>query len=51
MELTVPGSYFCEPGDRLSVALTQPAVQGTWEVLETRTVMDGKGCRVKVTLG
>lgn len=51
VELTVPGSYFCEPGDRFSVALTQPAVQGTWEVLETRTVMDGKGCRVKVTLG
>ena len=51
VELTVPGSYFCEPGDRLSVALTRPAVQGTWEVLETRTVMDGKGCRVKVTLG
>ncbi len=51
VELTVPGSYFCEPGDRLSVCLTRPAMQGTWEVLETRAVMDERGCRVKVTLG
>ena len=51
VELTVPGSYFCEPGDRVSVSLTRPALRGTWRVLETEAVLDGRGCRVKVTLG
>lgn len=51
LELTMPGGWFCEPGDRLSVSLTRPALQGTWEVLETRDVLDGKGRRVRVTLG
>ena len=51
VELTVPGSWFCEPGDRVSVSLSRPALRGTWRVLETEAVLDGKGCRVKVTLG
>lgn len=51
VELTVPGSYFCEPGDTVSVALTRPALRGTWMALETEAVLDGKGCRVKVVLG
>lgn len=51
VELTVPGSWFCEPGDRVSVSLSRPALRGTWRTLETEAVLDGKGCRVKVTLG
>lgn len=50
LEFTVPGSYFCEPGDRVSLSLTRPAIAGTWLVEETEAVMDGKGARVKVTL-
>ncbi|MCI9263473.1 MAG: hypothetical protein HFF06_02755 [Oscillospiraceae bacterium] len=51
VELTVPGSYFCEPGDRVAVELDRPALRGTWRVLETEGILDGKGCRVKVTMG
>ena len=51
LELTVPGGYFCEPGDRISVSLTKPALSGTWKVLETIAVLDGKGPRVKLVLG
>lgn len=51
VEFTLPGSYFCEPGDRVSLSLTRPALQGTWTVRETEAVLDGKGSRVKVTLG
>lgn len=50
-ELTVPGSYFCEPGDRVSVSLSRPTLAGTWTVLETESVLDGNGARVKLTLG
>lgn len=51
LELTVPGSYFCDPGDTVSVSLTKPALAGTWKALETQTVLDEKGPRVKLTLG
>ncbi|MEA4953994.1 MAG: hypothetical protein VB096_00545 [Pseudoflavonifractor sp.] len=51
VELTVPGSYFCEPGDRVSVSISRPALVGTWTVLETESTMDGNGTRVKLTLG
>ena len=51
VELTLPGSWFCEPGDRVEVHLTRPALHGTWTALETETVMDGNGCRVKLILG
>lgn len=51
VELTVPGSYFCEPGDRVRVALARPALRGTWRALETEAVLDGKGSRVRLTLG
>lgn len=51
VELTVPGSYFCEPGDRVAVSLSRPALAGTWTVLETESVLDGTGARVKLTLG
>ncbi len=50
LEFTVPGSYFCEPGDVVSLSLTRPAMAGTWRVEETETVMDNRGTRVKVTL-
>ena len=50
LEFTVPGSYFCEPGDRVSLSLTRPALAGNWLVEETETVMDSGGVRVKVTL-
>lgn len=51
VELTVPGSWFCEPGDLVEVSLTRPAVSGTWRALETEAVLDGRGARVKITLG
>ncbi|MCI8474435.1 MAG: hypothetical protein HFF07_03750 [Oscillospiraceae bacterium] len=51
VELTVPGSWVCEPGDQVEVELTRPALRGTWRALETETILDRKGCRVKVTLG
>ncbi len=51
LTLTVPGSYFCEPGDRVSVSLTRPQAAGTWTVRETDAVLDGNGARVKLTLG
>ncbi len=51
LELTVPGEYFCEPGDRVLVSLTRPALAGTWRVRETQAAMDETGCRVKVILG
>lgn len=51
VELTVPGSYFCEPGDRVEVKLTRPALRGSWTALETEAALDETGCRVKVTLG
>lgn len=51
VELTVPGSYFCEPGDRVAVSLSRPALAGAWTVLETESVLDGTGARVKLTLG
>lgn len=51
VELTLPGSHFCEPGDRVELSLTRPALAGVWTALETEATLDGKGCRVKVTLG
>lgn len=51
LEVTVPGTWFCEPGDRVQVSLVKPAISGTWRVLETETVLNGKGPRVKLTLG
>lgn len=51
LELTVPGNYFCEPGEQVSVSLTRPALSGTWRVLETRSVLDDKGSRVRLVLG
>lgn len=51
VEVTVPGSWFCEPGDLVEVALTWPVVSGTWRALETEAVLDGRGARVKITLG
>lgn len=51
VELTVPGEAFCQPGDRVEVNLSRPALQGSWTVLETESVLDGKGRRVKITLG
>ena len=50
LELTVPGAYFCEPGDRVAVALSRPALAGTWTVGETEAVLDGGGSRVKLKL-
>jgi len=51
LELTVPGTYFCEPGDRVAVSLDRPGVKGTWTVRETEAVLDGGGPRVTLTLG
>lgn len=51
LEATLPGSYFCEPGDRVAVSLTRPALRGTWTALETDAALDGEGERVKVILG
>lgn len=50
LEFTVPGSYFCEPGDRVRLSLTRPAIAGTWVAEETEATMDGGGVRVKVKL-
>lgn len=50
VEFTVPGSHFCEPGDRVSLCLTRPAVAGTWLAAETEASMDSGGTRTKVTL-
>ena len=50
LELTVPGAYFCEPGDRVAVTLSRPALAGTWTVVETQAVLDGGGSRVKLKL-
>lgn len=50
LEFTVPGSYFCEPGDRASLCLTHPAIVGTWLVEETETDMDSGGTHTKVKL-
>lgn len=50
VEFTLPGSYFCEPGDRVELRLTQPAIHGTWLVEETEASMDSAGVRVKVIL-
>jgi len=51
LELTLPGCYICEPGDRVTVELERPAVSGTWRALETESVLDGSGARVRLTLG
>lgn len=51
VEITLPGSYICEPGDRVEVSLEKPSIQGLWKVLETESVLDSKGQRVKLTLG
>lgn len=51
VEITLPGDYFCEPGDRVSLALTRPAIRGMWTVRETEAVLDQKGPRVKLVLG
>lgn len=51
LEVTVPGTYFCEPGDRVAVNLSRPRLSGTWKVLETESVLDKNGARVKLTLG
>lgn len=52
LELTVPGNYFCEPGDQVEVFLPDPmGAMGVWKVLETLAVTDGGGSRVRLTLG
>lgn len=51
LELTVPGNYFCEPGDEVEAALPPAGDMGVWKVLETLSVTDGGGSRVKLTLG
>lgn len=51
LKIALPGSYACEPGDRVSVSLKKPALQGTWRVLETESVLDDRGQRVTLTLG
>ena len=51
LEVTLPGSYVCEPGDRVEVALEQFGITGTWRVLETLARLDGSGSRVTLTLG
>lgn len=51
LELAVPGSYFCEPGQRVRLALGRPKISGTWRVLETETVMDERGSVTRLTLG
>lgn len=51
LEITLPGSWFCEPGDRVEVVLYRPKAWGTWKVLETRAVLDEKGQRVTLTMG
>ncbi len=51
LEITLPGSWFCEPGDWVEVSLSQPKVRGTWRALETQAVLDEKGPRVKLILG
>lgn len=50
LEFTLPGSYFCEPGDRVELRLSRPAIRGTWLVEETEASMDSAGVRVKVKL-
>lgn len=51
LELTLPGSYVCEPGDRVELGLEQFGITGVWRVLETLAKLDGKGSRVTLTLG
>lgn len=49
--ITLPGSYVCEPGDRVELNWGRPGIQGNWRVLETESVLDAKGQRVKLKLG
>lgn len=49
--VTLPGSYVCEPGDRVEIDLKRPGIQGLWRVLETESVLDPKGQGVTLTLG
>ncbi|MDE6107067.1 MAG: hypothetical protein K2F83_00100 [Oscillospiraceae bacterium] len=51
LHVTLPGSYVCEPGDRIKADLKRPGIQGLWRVLETESVLDAQGRRVKLTLG
>ncbi len=51
LELTLAGSGFCEPGDRVAVSLEKPSLSGEWTVLETRTTLDSGGERTRLTLG
>lgn len=49
--ITLPGSYVCEPGDRVQIDLEKPKIQGLWRVLETESILDHRGQRVTLTLG
>ena len=51
LEVTLPGDYVCEPGDRVMLKLSRPKIQGLWRVLETEGTLDGRGQRMKLTLG
>lgn len=51
LELTVPGDYFCEPGDLIQLSLYRPQLSGQWTVLETEASADHRGSRVKLILG
>lgn len=51
MTVSLPLGYACEPGDRVRFALSKPSLAGEWRVLETESVLDGKGERVTLTLG
>lgn len=51
LEITLPGSYWCEPGDLIQVKLGKPAISGTWKVLKTTARTDSQGSRFKLILG
>ncbi len=51
LEVTVPGNWLCEPGDRVHVNLKQPRISGVWKALEVENVLDDTGRWVRLTLG
>lgn len=51
LTVSLPVGYACEPMDRVSLALSKPAVSGVWRVLETESVSDSRGVRTTLTLG
>jgi len=51
LEITAPGNWLCEPGDRVHVDLERPRLSGVWKALEVENVLDGTGRWVRLTLG